>query len=291
MAGWIAFSKVLAICAWRDDLAPRNWTAADRHAIVKTVTASILLIIAITALFEIPPMEKSGVWWAPRGLRVRLLLTLIPQALAVTVTVGSTFGVVYAVGGRKFSRRVAEAVVLLALVASVLSFANMGWITPVANQAFVVAVSGRSDLPKGPPELTLGELSQAIETVRGESTDSSARHFGNPQVYLKRLTLHYHERWALSFSPMVFALLTLSIAADGVLRRWVVSIVVVAAFLVYYVLLYAGLGVGRPSGFLSSAPAYVSAWAPNVTIAAIALIAASLTLRKSRASLDDAPAW
>jgi hypothetical protein len=282
--GWIAFSKVLAICLWRDDLAPRNWTTEDRRMLVKALACSVVMIVVMTALFEISPIRTVR---AVSGLRVSmwvLLLTLAPQALAVAVTLGSTFGIVYAIGGRAFSRRVAEAVVVLALVASALSFANVGWITPAANQAFRVAVSGRSNVAKGAPELTLGELSQAIETVRREPIEPAAWHFGNPPLYLKRLTLHYHTRWAVSFSPMVFACFTLSIAAGGFLRRWVLSIAVVAAFFVYYVLLFAGLGLGRPSDFVSSVPAYVSAWAPNVTVA---LIAACLALRNSRAGLDD----
>jgi len=282
IAAWIAFGKVLAICTWRDDLAPRNWTIAERRAIVKTATASILLIIAITALFEIPPMERAGVWWAPHGLRTRLLLALIPQALVISITVGAALGIVLAIGGRVFSRRVAEGVVLLAVVASALSFVNMGWVVPAANQAFRVTLSGRTDVPKGPPELTLGELRQAIGAGERQPFQPPARFFGDASRYLRDIKLQYHSRWALSFSPMVFALLILSIGAGGFPRRWVLGIAAVGAILGYYLLLF----VGRPSVFAGTMPAYVSAWAPNVTFG---LIATFLTLRRIRSSVDDEP--
>jgi len=283
IAGWLAFLKVVAICIWRDDLAPRNWTAAERQAVARTVTASILLIIAITVLFEIPPLEKGGVWWAPRGLRAQLLLDLIPQALAITITLGVTLGIVLAIGGRAFSKRVAEGVVFLAVVASALSFVNMGWVVPAANQAFRVALAGRSDLPKGAPELSLGELRQAIESGDRAPLRPPARFFGDSSRYLQDLKLQYHIRWALSFSPMVFALLILSIAASGFLRRWVLGIAAVGAILGYYLLLF----VGRPSVFAGTMPAYISAWSPNVTLG---LITTFLTLRKLRSSVGDEPA-
>jgi lipopolysaccharide export system permease LptF/LptG-like protein len=284
MAGWMAFIRVLVICAWRDELAPRNWTAAERQAVVRTITASILLVIAITVLFEIPPLEKSGVWWAPPGLRGRLLLTLIPQALAITITLGVTLGIVLALGGRAFSRRVAEGVVFLAVVASALSFVNVGWVVPAANQAFRVASAGRSDLPKGAPELSLGELRQAIESGDRAPLRPPAWFFGDSSRYLQDIKLQYHLRWAMSFSPMVFALLILSIAAGGFPRRWVLGVATVSATLGYYLLLF----VGRPSVFAGAMPAYVSAWAPNVTFG---LITTFLTLRKLRSSVGDEPAW
>jgi lipopolysaccharide export system permease LptF/LptG-like protein len=283
IGGWIAFIRVLVICAWCDELAPRNRSIAERRAIVKTATASILLIIAITALLEIPPIEKSGVWWSPRGLRVTLLLSLIPQALTISITVGAALGIVLAIGGRVFSRRVAEGVALLAVVASTLSFVNMGWVLPVANQAFRVAWTGRTDVPKGSPELSLAELRRAIDAGDHGRTQPPPWFFGDSSRYLQDLRLQYHNRWALSFSPIVFALLILSIAAGGCPRRWVLGIAAVGASLGYYLLLFAG----RPSVFAWTLPAYVSAWSPNATFG---LLATFLTLRKVRSSAADEPA-
>jgi lipopolysaccharide export system permease LptF/LptG-like protein len=279
-AGCIAFVRVLAICMWRDDLAPRNWTSDDRRTVMRAVTYSVAFIILITALFEIPPLSNLKAWGAT-GISGWVLLTLVPQALTIAITAGATLGVVYAVGGRAFSRRVAEAIVGLACVASALSFANLGWITPAANHAFGVAVSRRTDVPKGAPELTLGELRQAIAADDRAPTLGPPLFVGEGSRYLKDMRLQYHSRWALSLSPIVFAVLMLSLAAGGFLRRWVLGSAA-AAFLGYYVLLY----VGRPLVFDGTIPASVSAWAPNATFA---LIAALLAFRKRRMSLDDVP--
>jgi len=274
IAGWLAFSRVFAICIWRDDLAPRNWTSEDRRKLVRALACSVALIVVMTALLEIPPMRT----WMALSVRSAsmwfVLLTLVPQALAVTVTVGATLGAVYAVGGRSFSKRMAEAVVVLALVPSALSFANVGWITPASNQAFRVAISGRSDLRKGPPELTLGELSQAIETVRREPTESSAWHFGNPPLHLKDLRLHYHTRWALVFSPLLFVVFAVSLAVGVSRRRWLLAVLVCGAFFGYYMLLFGG----RRLVFDGAVSAFVAAWSPN---AVVALIASLLFLRDS----------
>jgi lipopolysaccharide export system permease LptF/LptG-like protein len=280
IAGWIAFVRVCAICMWRDDLAPGNWTTDDRRTLMRAVAYSVALVVLITALFEIPPLSNLRTWGS-RGMSVWVLLTLAPQALTITITIGATFGIVYAVGGRAFSRRVAEAVVGLACVASALSFANLGWIMPAANQAFRVAISGRSDLPKGSPGLTLGELRQAIEAEDHALTLAPPLVFGEGARYLKDMRLQYHSRWALSFSPIVFTVLTLSLAAGGFLRRWVLGSAAAATFLGYYVLLH----VGRPLVFAGTTPASVSAWAPNATFA---LVAALLAFRKRRVSRADA---
>jgi hypothetical protein len=282
VAGWIAFVRVLAICMWRDDLAPGNWTSDDRRTVMRAVTYSVAFIILITALFEIPPLSNLKTWGAT-GISGWVLLTLVPQALTIAITAGATLGVVYAVGGRDFSRRVAEAIVGLACVASALSFANLGWITPAANQAFRVAINIRSDLPKALPELTLGELRLAIAADDRPPTLAPPLFVGEGSRYLKDMRLQYHSRWALSLSPIVFALLVLSLAAGGVLRRWVLGISAAAAFVGYYVLLY----VGRPLVFEGTMPAYVSAWAPNVTFA---LVAAMITLRHFRVGAGDAHA-
>jgi hypothetical protein len=282
VAGWIAFAKVIAIWTWTGESAPHRWTSDDRRLLARTLALSAVLIIAFTALNLLT--VQTSTLRSSHSTAPRLLLDLIPQALPIAMTVGATLGILFGIGGRVISRRVAEAIVALALIASAISFVNLGWITPAANQAFRVALSGRTDLPKGTPELTLGEISMTIEVVRREPIDPSGWHFGDPARYLRDLRFHYHERLALSFSPVVFAFFALSIAAGGSLKRWALGIAAVAAFSGYYVLLY----TGRSLVFAGTVPAYASAWAPNVTFA---LIAARLTLGRLRARGDYEPAW
>jgi hypothetical protein len=281
IAGWIACLKVLGICTWRDGLAPRHWTADDRRASLRTAAYSVVLVVAVMALLELKPMlDLKWRWHGSTVMRDRLFLTLIPSALAIAITIGLTLGIVCGIGGRALSRRVGGAVVLLALLASALSFANLGWILPAANQAFRVTFTGRLDPAKGAPELTLGELRQAIEKGEREAIPAPPPGFARNLNVLK---LQYHDRWALSLSPIVFAVLILSIAAAGHLPRRVLGAAAVAACLGFYVMLYAG----RLSVLAGTVPAYISAWAPNMTFA---LVTAVLALRKHRASVRDEPA-
>jgi hypothetical protein len=264
IAGWMSFFKVLAICAWQGELVTHRWTSDDRRALIRAAAWSVVLIVAITALFELSPLA-----WMTHNSQAgtaRLLLYLIPQALPIATTFGATLGILFGIGGRVFSRRVAEGVVALALIASALSFVNLGWITPAANQAFRVAVAGRTDVPKGPPELTLGELSREIAIVDRNPSEAPPWYRGNVPRYVMDLAFNYHWRWALSVSPVVFALFALSIAAGGSLKRWVLGIAGFAAFLGYYTLLYGG----RELVLSGTMPAYVSAWFPNAMFAAIA---------------------
>jgi hypothetical protein len=272
IAGWMSFFKVLAICAWHGELVTHRWTSDDRRALIRATAWSVVLIALITALFDISPLT-----WMTRDSKAgtsRLLLYLIPQAVPIAITVGATLGILFGIGGRVFSRRVAEGVVALALIASAFSFVNLGWITPAANQAFRVAASGRTDLPKGPTELTLGEISRAIDAGRRAPPAPPTWYFGEPPRYLKDLALNYHERWALSFSPLVFALFALSIAAGGSLKRWLLGIAAFGAFIGYYLLLHAG----RELVLSGTMPASVAIWFPNAIFAALA---GYLMIRKS----------
>jgi lipopolysaccharide export LptBFGC system permease protein LptF len=166
--------------------------------------------------------------------------------------------------------------VSLALAASAVSFVNMGWILPEANHAYRIATFRRTDLPKGAPELTLGEISRTIEVVRREPIDPSAWHYGDPQHYLMDLRFNYQTRWALSFSPLVFAWLAL-LMMRGCHRRWLLAIEACGAFLGYYVLSFGGRAL-----FLSGTmPAPVAVWFPNAMFAALA---GFLMIRKSRQS-------
>jgi hypothetical protein len=138
-----------------------NWTSDDRRTLTRAIACSVALVIVVAALVEIPPLSNLRTWGS-RGVSGWVLLTLVPQALVIAITVGATLGIVYAIGGQAFSGRVAGAIVGLALVASALSFANLGWIMPAANQAFRVAlVGGRTYLRARPAEP--GELREAIE--------------------------------------------------------------------------------------------------------------------------------
>jgi hypothetical protein len=264
IAGWFAFFKVIVICMWTSGLAWHRWTADERRTLVRALGFSAVMIAAMTPLLESPFTQ----WRLSR-----LCLYLLPMTLPVSVPIGATLGIVFGVGGRPFSRRVTSGLVVLALTVSAALFINLGWIVPAANQASRIAVAGRADLPKGPPELTLGELSREIELVEHGRSHLAYWYSTNWEGHVRELEFNYHNRWALSSSPLVFALLALSIAAGRALRRWMLAVAVCGAFFSYYMVLYAG----RELVLSGRIPAHVSAWSPN---AVFAVATAFLILRK-----------
>jgi lipopolysaccharide export LptBFGC system permease protein LptF len=276
---WTAFFKVIVICTWTGWLAWHRWTADERRMLVRALTFSGVLVSAMTLLLEITPFMPALRYWRS----ARLWLYLLPQALPLSITIGATLGIVFGVGGRAFSRRVTSGLVVLALTASVASLINLGWIVPAANQAFRIAVAGRADLPKGAPELTLGELSQEIDLVERNQNGRVYWYSTTWEGHVRELAFNYHNRWALSLSPLVFTLLALSIAAGGAFKRWMLAVAAGGAFFSYYQLLYAG----RAWVLSGSMPAYVSAWSPNAIFLTAALF---LIIRKSGARADHEPA-
>jgi hypothetical protein len=208
-AGWIAFLKILAICAWAGtNWLGQGWTADDRKALLSAVTLSTAMIAIAVVLLELPFVSNTGVLLNPSPRR---FVYLVPQAFSLALTMGATLGIVFGLGGRPFSRRVGVSVIVLALTGSVVSFVNLAWVTPAANQAFRVLVSGQTEFVPGIPELSIGELSREIDRFR----DPSFAQFG----YLLALAFNLHTRVALSLSPLVFAFFALSISSGGFLRR------------------------------------------------------------------------
>ena len=283
-AGWIAFLKVLTACAWTDTISlSHGWTADDRKALLSAVAFSSLMIAIAVVLLELTVVANTGVLQNPSPRR---FVYLVPQAFSLALTVGATLGIVFGLGGRRFSRRVGAGVILLALVGSVISFVNLAWVTPAANQAFRILVSGQTELVPGIPELSIGELSREIDRFR----DPSFAQFG----YLLALAFNLHIRVALSLSPLVFGFFALSISSGGFFRRWVLGLAACAAFLGYYMLLY---GV-RSLVWNRTLPPYAAAWIPNL----ITLLVASAPLvfsrrrrerpsSKSNSSVLSVPLW
>ena len=100
-------------------------------------------------------------WWShPRV--ADLAVYLIPQALPLSIPVGLTFGILWALGRLSASRTALVLVLVLALGASLVSFVTLAWVMPNANQAFRTATAG-GPVAKGNNELTIGELRERID--------------------------------------------------------------------------------------------------------------------------------
>jgi len=264
LGGYGALLKVVVAAGWSEAMAPhRSWALDDRRALTRTLGLTSFFIVILTVVLEQPFLT---VVLHPFSVDPRLLLYLVPQALPIAVTVGATLGIVCGLGGRPFSRRVSAWIVGLALVASVVSFVNLAWITPAANQAYRIIVSGRADLAPGVPELTLGELGRQIELA--------AR--GRPMQWPLDIAFNYHTRWALACSPLVLTLFALTMVRAGSVKRWALGVVACGAFFGYYLLLYGG----RYLVLGGSVPAYAAAWVPNLCIGLVSVVFTAMRSRR-----------
>ena len=164
MAGCVTFLKVVILCGL-----PGGWPAGDRSALNRTLSFSFVAIMATTALFAAPPLLRAP--FRPRD--PRLLVYLIPQALALSVPVGFTIGAFVALRGRIVSRRARAAIMACAIFCSLACLANLAWLTPLANhefrQLFFAHVANEfptATVVKGINELTLGELGERLDLFR-----------------------------------------------------------------------------------------------------------------------------
>jgi hypothetical protein len=251
IAAYVAVLKVIAVCGWREvAMATHAWTPDDRRAVMRTLTAAAIITFLATLGLEQPFVSYL---WRP-GFDSRVPLYLAPQGLPLALTIGVTLGMLFGLEGRDASRRVTSWLLAMAAGAAVVSFVDLAWITPAANQAFRVAMSGNPALVRGAPELTLGELWQ----------------FSSPGF-----AFNFHTRVALAFAPLVLALFALTIVRAKLARRWIAGVSAVIALVGYYMLLYGG----RSLVLEGRVPPYAGAWLPNMVVA---LLAGSLALVSAR---------
>jgi hypothetical protein len=253
--GYVALIKVIALCVVGGCMSrPASWPPDDRRFLVKAILWSTVFIVALMALFDRPSRYA-----VPQVLRVSSPLPifyLAPAALSMAFTIGATFGVMVALRGREITGRIAATVLALALALSMCSFVNLGWIAPEANRKFAVLVAGSPGDP-GIGEMTLGELARTIDRF----SDPVFAQFG----YLHALQYHYHGRVALAWSPAVFAILMLSLAA-AFRRRWVVALAACGGW--YFIAFAPEL---RP--WNSGLSPFVAAWSGNFLVLCVSTVA------------------
>lgn len=258
---YMALLKVLFLCVSQEALMFRpERTSDDRRAVARLIGATVFVTALGTLMLEAPFLSHA---WRPGGLDRRLLLYLAPQAFPLALAVGVTLATVFAIGGRACSGRATAWLVAIGVVASVISFIDLAWITPAANQAFRVAVSGNRDLVRGAPEMTLGELWQVA------SPDAA-------------VAFHFHTRWALAVSPLVLVVFAWS-TVKATARTWAAGCAAVGAFVAYYMLLYGG----QRLTLVGHLPAPGAAWLPNVVLV---MIAVGLMIRTRRLQARRRPA-
>lgn len=272
LAGYLAFWKTMGIHAARTSVgAIRQWAAADRHALGRTIAFSLVAVGILTMLLVLPPFYGMKAWQAhaaqpwrfPKSTPVQLFLYLIPQAIPLAVIFGLPIGILCGLRGRRVNRRVLASVMGVALMSAIATFVLSAWILPETNQAFRLLVTGRSFLPRGDNELTLWELRSRLED------------WNTPVGYARS----YYVRWAVSFAPIVLGLFAVGLSA---IRRRTITSTIVA---ILASSLYVGLGflvvLGMPYRSHTRLPAWASlvwlpiwaaVWLPNVVLAAMSML-------------------
>jgi lipopolysaccharide export LptBFGC system permease protein LptF len=236
----------------------RDRTSDDRQAVRRTVAASTAIAIAGTIFITVGPFVN--LLSQSRSHVLEFALYAIPQALPVSIPIALTFGILWGLGRTSTSRRTRAAVLALALGASAVSFTMVAWAIPISNNAFRVAIAGRS-LPKGANELTLGELRSQIEAGRGMASAVSS-------FDVRRLALRYHQRWALASAPFVLALFAMACTSRRQWRRMMPFLAGALAIAVYYAIMLGALGAGRDE-LLSP---FAAAWAPNAAFLVLSVV-------------------
>jgi hypothetical protein len=218
LSGSIGLGRALTIHAVHGLFA--EWPSDERRSAMRiTLMVAGVTLAVMAALVARPAM--SNMLAVPHKL---LVLLLVPQAVPVALPIGCLVGILWGHGSRALSRRVAAAVIALALAAAALSFVTVGWVAPTGirmfrTQVFQMLSTEQNVVPdavrgprsregvrpaKGESEMTLGELADWSGEVR--------RHLG-PTMW-SRVRYDYQLRWALSAAAPMLALL-----AFGAIRR------------------------------------------------------------------------
>jgi lipopolysaccharide export LptBFGC system permease protein LptF len=242
-AGYIALAKVLLWCgllgtreAWS------NWNAEDQRGLNR-----LLQYIAVTTVFATSIAGLPDVLRLPDMLSFnpnanarleRLVLYLVPSALALGVPAGLAIGAALGAATRIQSRRVITVICLVAVLSSVASFVNIAWVTPHANQSFREELVGRF------PERGINEL--ALTELRTSPKEAFV----------------FHVRLALAVAPLTFAIFGIVVAT----RRWRWSIAVTIACTAVVIFVVA-LSLGRTLVNTRVLPPPVAAWLPLLLVA------------------------
>lgn len=274
IAGYVAIAKVIAMCA----LSVSGTTDDERRAIVRTAAWSFTLTVVCTAVLMLPPLSI-----ADGDLSSIFLAGLIPQALPLAIPIGLTFGIAIGLGHRPADRRVAQVVLLCALLATLVSFVTLAWVMPAANQAYRESIARAAgitgELIKGTSEMSFSELDRhvAMASAAGDTRDADGYAWS------------FHLRFALSAASFVLAGFLLATAVRRVAMRALISL---AACFAYWALIFVGEGAAVYSpaapGFAGSIRVAAGAWLPNIVFAAAALFIASS--RSRRCGWDHGPA-
>ncbi len=244
----------------------------DGHAVPRVTILSIgAAAIGAAPLVALPLSQVIHDAGASRGW---LVLTLVPQALVLTLPTGLLVAVPVTIAKTEPSARLIRRVILLSALYAGVTFGLIEWVMPVANQAYRVAVSGvsESELERGPNETPLRHIKREIERLRT---------FHGSETVIRRIEYEYELRLSLAAAAVPLGLVALACAFSPLGRRRP-FLTGLSALGLYFVGIFSFERLVVESVLRgTSLPAGSLAWVPNAFIVLIAGVLASIAVRPS----------
>ena len=185
--GAVSLVTALASYGWVNFWSLKRWPAEDRLACARMLKCfAAVTPVAIALLI----LQARG---RPPAALLMFIARLTWQTVPIAILFGLLLSVLYGLRGTIVAFRSSAAVLILASLCSLASFAMLAWIVPASERHFRVAVTGDSSITRRVNELTLGELRGHIAAERrlGDEPRGAA--------------ISYHARWALGAAPVVMA--------------------------------------------------------------------------------------
>jgi hypothetical protein len=228
--------------------------------VAQALIASVLALAILTVALVIPPLLNRHWWHGDPVFGALLSVTLVPQALPLSLPAGLCVGVLWATRGKVVTWRRLCTILALAIAVIAVIWMVLEWIMPWANQLFRemvatrLAVDGRVlTLEPGLNELGLSRL--------GQRSDPAA-------------VRHYHVLWALCFAAAPLSLSAFGLA--GYVRRAASAVALAIALSIAYLAWMWAVASLSPA---PPVPPFAQAWMPNMVLL---LVACALLLRGQR---------
>jgi hypothetical protein len=239
---------------------------SDRRALLRTFFWAAIATVCASGLLIALTIAGVPVF-APFYIAL-----LTPMTLPIALPIGLTLGIAFGLSHHGVSRQATKVVLCSAVLVTVMSFASMAYVMPVANQSFrqsvFNAIGGRGVVMKGLHEMSLSELNRQMQLApRGDATQLP-----------ERARWVYHLTFALPVAPLVLAVLALMLMGRGK-PRWAVMALPVA---------YAILLMATEAMVYQGLPSVAGAWIPNVVFATSAIVIASSRPSNIQRSLSPA---
>jgi hypothetical protein len=215
-AGYLALAKVLLLASISDaGQALRTWEPEEAAGLRSGVRMALGLLVASTALLMAPLITQMAWMLETLDWKARTLAAaqLVPSSLPITAPYSLGVAAAWMLWGAARTRKVAATVLVVAALASAVTFVGLAWVVPEANHAFrqrafaALSPNATSPLARGMNELTLPQAQQRRHEVRARGNAEEIRTFET----------WYYRRFAIGMSPLAVAGLIVAIAFR---RRW-----------------------------------------------------------------------